>query len=298
MEVSQSQPQALPQGLPIEGASWDAVAQYADLQQARQAAWAAYSNYRVGVVAVGQSGRRYYGANVEVSPHMGVCAEFSALAMARRHGETRLSQVVLTDPPCGRCRQFMLEAGRPDLTVRWLVPTTDASTDDHAPIFEEARLDQLMPHPFTWAHADRHCLNWPDAPTQSDLDQLHAADPALAALTGLVRLVAEKSYAPYTGQHSGVVLVLSNQQPVRAGHTLGTSKTGRQGYGLGGVIESSVTTMAMPALLAAVFDALSQGFVLDDVTAVLLTKDKSGLNVDQTRLLMTQLGITAPLSVV
>ncbi len=88
-------------------------------------AYAPYSGYGVGAVAVGPSGRSHHGANVEnaASP-AGLCAERAALAALVTHGERELRSVAVAAGdgsdclPCGMCLQALSEFGDPDLVVR------------------------------------------------------------------------------------------------------------------------------------------------------------------------------------
>jgi cytidine deaminase len=93
-------------------------------KQAREQAYAPYSNFKVGVAVRGQSGRIYAGCNVENAAYpQGWCAEASALAMMILAGERELAEVaVLADgpdlvTPCGGCRQKLREFGRPELPI-------------------------------------------------------------------------------------------------------------------------------------------------------------------------------------
>ena len=88
-------------------------------------AYAPYSGYAVGAVAVGPSGRSHHGANVEnaASP-TGLCAERAALAALVTHGERELRSVAVAALdgsdclPCGLCLQALAEFGDPELVVR------------------------------------------------------------------------------------------------------------------------------------------------------------------------------------
>jgi len=88
-------------------------------------AYAPYSGYGVGAVAVGPSGRSHHGANVEnaASP-AGLCAERAALAAMVTHGERELRYVAVAAGdgsdclPCGMCLQALSEFGDPDVVVR------------------------------------------------------------------------------------------------------------------------------------------------------------------------------------
>ena len=88
-------------------------------------AYAPYSGYGVGAVAVGPSGRSHHGVNVENAAYpAGLCAERAALAALVTHGERELSYVAVAAGdgsdclPCGMCLQALSEFGDPDLVVR------------------------------------------------------------------------------------------------------------------------------------------------------------------------------------
>ena len=84
-------------------------------KQARKRAVAPYSGYTVGAAVLGDNGKIYQGANVEVAcSSVGVCAERIAIANCIMDGATpkHLANIADCDDPiapCGTCRQFMLE---------------------------------------------------------------------------------------------------------------------------------------------------------------------------------------------
>lgn len=83
---------------------------------ARQWAYAPYSNYRVGAALLTASGRIYDGVNVENAayPHT-ICAERVAVFKAVSEGEREFTAIaVVTEnggTPCGSCRQVLSEFG-------------------------------------------------------------------------------------------------------------------------------------------------------------------------------------------
>jgi cytidine deaminase len=88
-------------------------------------AYAPYSGYGVGAVAVGPSGRSHHGANVENAAYpAGLCAERAALAALVTQGERELRHVAVAAAdgsdclPCGLCLQALSEFGDPELVVR------------------------------------------------------------------------------------------------------------------------------------------------------------------------------------
>lgn len=89
-------------------------------RQAREAAYAPYSGFRVGAAAQARDGRVFTGCNVENASY-GLCncaertALFSAIAAGVPAGALERIAVIgdTADPisPCGACRQVMLELG-------------------------------------------------------------------------------------------------------------------------------------------------------------------------------------------
>jgi cytidine deaminase len=84
--------------------------------KAREAAYAPYSNFRVGAALRAKSGRIYSGCNVENATYgLTVCAERVALLKAISEGERGFEAIaIVTDsdiltPPCGACRQLTWE---------------------------------------------------------------------------------------------------------------------------------------------------------------------------------------------
>ncbi|HEX5076547.1 MAG TPA: cytidine deaminase [Gemmatimonadaceae bacterium] len=120
---------------------------------AMERAYAPYSDFRVGAVLVGADGSVFAGCNVENSAYpAGICAERAALAAAVAGGVRRFDLlVVVTEadeptPPCGMCRQALVEFA-PDLAI---VSCTTHGGE------AQWRLAALFPHPFTPAALSHH----------------------------------------------------------------------------------------------------------------------------------------------
>lgn len=82
--------------------------------EARQQAYAPYSNFSVGAAVLSGDGRIFAGCNVEnVSYGLTNCAERTAIFAAVAAGQRQLvALAVATDggyPPCGACRQVLAE---------------------------------------------------------------------------------------------------------------------------------------------------------------------------------------------
>jgi cytidine deaminase len=115
-------------------------------REARDRAYAPYSNYQVGAVLRAQSGRLYAGCNVENSAYPeGWCAEASAIAAMVMAGERSICEVLLLGAgpapctPCGGCRQKLAE---------FAVPTVVVHVFDLQGLRLSVTLDELMPHAF------------------------------------------------------------------------------------------------------------------------------------------------------
>ncbi len=81
-------------------------------------AYAPYSGFAVGAVAVGPAGRSHHGVNVENASYpVGLCAERAALAAMIVSGERRLRCLAVAAGdgsdclPCGFCLQALAEFG-------------------------------------------------------------------------------------------------------------------------------------------------------------------------------------------
>lgn len=85
-------------------------------RQARESAYAPFSDFRVGAAVRATSGRIFGGCNVENATYgLTVCAERVAIFKAISEGERGFDAIaVVTDtdsltPPCGACRQIIWE---------------------------------------------------------------------------------------------------------------------------------------------------------------------------------------------
>ena len=113
--------------------------------EARQKAYAPYSNYKVGAALLTSSGRLFSGCNVESAAYpTSMCAERVAVFKAVSEGEQDfVALAVVTGnggTPCGACRQVLAEFG-----LHLLVLIADAEGN----IKQEATLSELLPGAFT-----------------------------------------------------------------------------------------------------------------------------------------------------
>ena len=109
-----------------------------------ESAYAPYSLFRVGAVAVAADGRRFIGVNVENAAYGStICAEATALASAATAGVRVVTTIAVGGLdsaecyPCGNCRQLMREFG----VTRVIVQDPQGGHRLHT-------LDDLLPHSF------------------------------------------------------------------------------------------------------------------------------------------------------
>lgn len=77
----------------------------------------------VAAALVTDKGNVYQGVCIDTACSMGFCAEHAAIAAMLTAGEDRVEKIVAVDwkksilPPCGRCREFLMQLGNPDALV-------------------------------------------------------------------------------------------------------------------------------------------------------------------------------------
>lgn len=113
-----------------------------------EAAYAPYSQFRVGAVVVGEDGNTFTGTNVENASYpVSSCAEATAISYAVSQGVRKIDTVVTAcidandadgAYPCGRCRQIMSE-----FDVERVIVTAGPGSE-----IREHTLDELLPHRF------------------------------------------------------------------------------------------------------------------------------------------------------
>lgn len=111
-------------------------------------AHAPYSRFPVGAALLGRSGTTYLGVNVEnASLGLSVCAERIAVFTAVAAGERTFDAIAIATseasptPPCGACRQVLLEFCDDDLTI---LHVNSGAPD----VVVRHSLGELMPFPF------------------------------------------------------------------------------------------------------------------------------------------------------
>jgi cytidine deaminase len=154
------------------------------------------SDYPVGVIAQGQTGAAYFGANMEYSGtalSFTVHGEQSATTNAWLNGEQGLTSIAISAAPCGYCRQFLYEittAATLQVLLTGKSPEllTDLLPDAFGPSDLGVTAALMSP--------ENHGMKL-DPPSTDPL-----AQAALAA--------ANASYAPYTNDYAGVAIATAN----------------------------------------------------------------------------------------
>ena len=77
----------------------------------------------VAAALVTDQGNVYRGICIDTACSMGFCAEHAAIAAMLTAGEDKVAQIVAVNwdksvlPPCGRCREFLLQLANPETQV-------------------------------------------------------------------------------------------------------------------------------------------------------------------------------------
>ncbi len=113
--------------------------------EARQRAYAPYSNYPVGAALRTKSGKVYTGVNIEnAALPAGTCAERTAVFKAVSEGEREFEAIaVVTEnggSPCGSCRQVLAEFG---------LDTVVLIANGNGELVQETTVKDLLPGAFT-----------------------------------------------------------------------------------------------------------------------------------------------------
>jgi cytidine deaminase len=111
--------------------------------EAREYAYAPYSNYKVGAALLTAAGTIYRGCNVENAAYTPTnCAERTAIFKAVSEGDIEYTAIAVATvdggPPCGVCLQVMREFA-PHLTV--VISNLDGE-------YQVFKLDDLLPQSF------------------------------------------------------------------------------------------------------------------------------------------------------
>ena len=96
----------------------------------------------VAAAILTRQGNMYVGVCIDTACSLGMCAERNAIAAMLTHGESRIDKVVAVmgdgrvGPPCGACREMMMQLDKDSGEIEILLDKTTQKT---------VRLKELMP---------------------------------------------------------------------------------------------------------------------------------------------------------
>ncbi|MCK6265833.1 cytidine deaminase [Vibrio sp. ZSDE26] len=221
----------------------DAELRVALLPFAAAFSYAPISNFFVGAIVRGLTGRLYFGANLEISgAQLGqtVHAEQSAISHAWMKGEEGISDITINFSPCGHCRQFMNEL------------TTAKELVVQLPQRDQKSLQQYLPESF--GPSDLGITTG----LMTKLDHKHTCDESEELISiALKRL--NSSHAPYTNNLSGVAIRLTNGKIYS-----------------GSYAENAAFNPSLPPLQVAMIQLLMDGGSLEDIESASLIEMANG----------------------
>lgn len=114
--------------------------------EAKEQAYAPYSNFHVGAAVLTEDGRIFTGSNIENSSYPAtICAERVAIGSAVHFGARSINTIAIAGDsdythPCGICRQFMIEFSNKN---------TKILVGKNAKEFKSYTMKDLLPFAFT-----------------------------------------------------------------------------------------------------------------------------------------------------
>lgn len=221
----------------------DAALRVALLPLAAAYSYAPISNFYVGAIVRGLTGRLYFGANMELAgAQLGqtVHAEQSAISHAWMKGEQGVSDITINFSPCGHCRQFMNEL------------TTANNLIVQLPKREEMTLQQYLPESF--GPADLGI----DAGLMAEVDHGKSCDEEDSLVTAALSAL-NSSHSPYTHNYSGVAIKLKDGRIYR-----------------GSYAENAAFNPSLPPLQVALGQILLSGNTFESIESAALVEMSDG----------------------
>ncbi len=205
------------------------------------------SQFYVGAIARGESGRLYFGANMEFA-HTAMAhtvhAEQSAISHAWVKGERALKDMTINYSPCGHCRQFMNELTKAEHLQIQLPERKAQHLHDYLPDAFGPK-DLGIDAGLLSVHNNQ--LNWSDEQPHNTLEEY-----ALEA--------ANLAHAPYSKSFSGIGL------ETRDGH-----------YFHGFYAENAAFNPSLPPLQVALIHMNMAGYQMNEVAKVVLVEHENTL---------------------
>ncbi|KAF2304741.1 hypothetical protein GH714_037785 [Hevea brasiliensis] len=194
------------------------------VKEARSLACTPISNYHVGVVGLGSSGRIFFGANIEfpgLPLHHTIHAEQFLITNLTLNAERGLNYMAVSAAPCGHCRQFFQEIrNAPDIQILITDDSKNSNcggvADNYGDTKKFESLSHFLPHRFgpddlldkdvplalEPHHNHLSFLSDSNSYIRNGITSPVCDDLKYAALEA-----ANKSHAPYSNCPSGVALM-------------------------------------------------------------------------------------------
>ncbi|WP_229602850.1 cytidine deaminase [Vibrio parahaemolyticus] len=205
--------------------------------------YAPISEFYVGAIVRGLSGRLYFGANMEffgVQLGQTVHAEQSAISHAWMKGEHGVKDITINFSPCGHCRQFMNEL------------STAKELKVQLPERDEKSLHEYLPEAF--GPADLGI----ESGLMAEVKHQFVCDDEDALIQQAVEAM-NMSHAPYTNNLSGLALELANGRVFK-----------------GAYAENAAFNPSSPPLQVALIQVLLAGETFDSIKAAALVENSKG----------------------
>ncbi|EJL3956439.1 cytidine deaminase [Vibrio parahaemolyticus] len=205
--------------------------------------YAPISEFYVGAIVRGLSGRLYFGANMEffgVQLGQTVHAEQSAISHAWMKGEHGVKDITINFSPCGHCRQFMNEL------------STAKELKVQLPERDEKSLHEYLPEAF--GPADLGI----ESGLMAEVKHQFVCDDEDALIQQAVEAM-NMSHAPYTNNLSGLALELANGRVFK-----------------GAYAENAAFNPSLPPLQVALIQVLLAGETFDSIKAAGLVENSKG----------------------
>ncbi|BFN31136.1 cytidine deaminase [Vibrio harveyi] len=205
--------------------------------------YAPISEFYVGAIVRGLSGRLYFGANMEffgVQLGQTVHAEQCAISHAWMKGERGVKDITINYSPCGHCRQFMNEL------------TTAKELKIQLPEREEKSLHDYLPEAF--GPADLGIQSG----LMAEVKHEFACDDNNTLIQKAVTAM-NISHAPYTNNLSGIALEMNSGRVFQ-----------------GAYAENAAFNPSLPPLQVALIQILMAGEQFEDIKAAALVENSQG----------------------
>ncbi|MCG9550097.1 cytidine deaminase [Vibrio harveyi] len=205
--------------------------------------YAPISEFYVGAIVRGLSGRLYFGANMEffgVQLGQTVHAEQCAISHAWMKGERGVKDITINYSPCGHCRQFMNEL------------TTAKELKIQLPEREEKSLHDYLPEAF--GPADLGIQSG----LMAEVKHEFACDDNDTLIQKAVTAM-NISHAPYTNNLSGIALEMNSGRVFQ-----------------GAYAENAAFNPSLPPLQVALIQILMAGKQFEDIKAAALVENSQG----------------------